>query len=77
MTRPGTIDPVERLIAAWTAWENAPSAHWTASEKETAIAVAGLTGRAAHQHIAHARGRGLSIPDAVQTLLNDTHHEAA
>lgn len=71
------IDPIDRLIAAWTAWENAPSAHWTASEKETAITVAGLTGIAAHQHIAAARGRGLSIPDAVQTLLNDTHQDAA
>jgi hypothetical protein len=65
-------DPVDRLIRAWTAWEHAPSAHWTAQEKERAITVAGLTGRAAHAHIVESRQRGLSIPDAVQQVINDT-----
>jgi len=77
VTRPAHDDPVDRLIAAWTAWEAAPSAYWTAGEKETAITVAGLTGRAAHHHIVACRRAGMSIPDAVQTLANDTHHEAA
>ncbi len=65
------VDPVERLIRAWTAWEQAPSAHWTVDEKETAITVAGLTGRAAHRHIAACRRQGMSIPDAVQSAVND------
>jgi hypothetical protein len=66
------VDPVDRLIAAWAAWENAPSAHWTAREKEQAITVAGLTGRAAHHHIAACRRQGMSIPDAVQSVINDS-----
>lgn len=73
MTRPSeSTDPVDRLIAAWTAWENAPSAHWTAREKEKAITVAGLTGHDAHDHISTCRRQGMSVPDAVQSAINDT-----
>ena len=70
-------DPVDRLIRAWTAWEAAPSAHWTANEKEDAITVAGLTGRAAHRHITAARKAGMSIPDAVQSVINDDQRREA
>jgi hypothetical protein len=72
-----TVDPVEHLIRAWTAWETAPSADWTAGAKEDAITAAGLAGIAAHHHIVAARHDGMSIPDAVQQLMNDTHTEAA
>ena len=68
--------PVDRLIAAWTAWEAAPSAPWTTRDKEHAITIAGLTGSAAHRHIAAARGRGMSVPDAVQHVLNSQNERA-
>lgn len=69
------VDPVEHLIRAWTAWETAPGADWTAGAKEDAIAAAGLGGIAAHHHIVACRHTGMSIPDAVQQLVNDTHPE--
>ena len=72
-----TVDPVEHLIRAWTAWETAPGAPWTAAAKEDAIRAAGLTGIAAHHHIVDCRHAGMSVPDAVQTIVNDTHQEAA
>lgn len=70
-------DPVERLIAAWVAWERNPSSHDACCERVAAIKAAGSRYRTAQTHIATARSRGMSIPDAIQTLLNDTHQEAA
>jgi hypothetical protein len=71
------IDPADRLIRAWTAWENAPYATWTANAKEDAIHTAGLHGSDTHRHITTCRRHGMSIPDAVQTIVNDQRREAA
>lgn len=70
-------NPADQLIRAWTAWENAPSAVWTAAAKETALHALGLPGCATHRAISAARGAGLSVPDAVQTVINDTHYQEA
>ncbi len=75
--RDRSADPVEWLIRAWTAWEAAPSAAWTANAKEDAIAAAGLHGSDTHRHIAACRRAGMSIPDAVQSVINDQSREAA
>lgn len=73
-------NPVDQLIRAWTAWEAAPGAVWTAAAKEDALRALGLPGCATHRAISTARdpqGAALSVPDAVQTVINDTHHQEA
>ncbi len=70
-------DPTDRLIRAWIAWDNAPSAPWVCNERLDAIAAAGLDSCATHAHIAAARLAGMTIPDAVQTAINAQHPEAA
>lgn len=68
---------VERLIAAWIAWEENPGWHSTAADKLDAINAAGLNTCATHNHIAACRRAGMSIPDAVQSVINDKRREAA
>ena len=70
-------DHVDRLIRAWTAWVAAPSADWTANAKEDAITAAGLHGSDTHRHIAACRLAGMSIPDAVQQVINDDQRREA
>jgi hypothetical protein len=77
-------DPVAVLIAAWEAWEHQPSSRTTAAAKEDALRALGLNSIAAHEAIANCRRRhvagqpgGMSIPDAIQTFINDTLKESA
>lgn len=72
-----TPDPVEELNTAWTAWEQAPGSRHTVARKETAITALGLDGNWAHDHIAQWRRNGYSIPDAIQSMLNNNTQEAA
>lgn len=65
------------LIAAWTAWERTPGAAWTAAAKTDALLACGLDVIGAHERIATARRAGMSVPDAIQTCINDHHQEAA
>lgn len=78
------LDPVERLIDAWETWEQQPGSRDAAVAKEQALAALELSGIAAHELIAECRRRhvagqpgGMSIPDAVQSFLNDLHREAS
>ncbi|NIW75277.1 MAG: hypothetical protein GWN08_08525, partial [Gemmatimonadetes bacterium] len=70
-------NPVDRLVAAWVRWEKAPGAAHTARGKVDAIHACGLGVARAHEAIAAARRDGLSVPDAVQAVVNDAVGEAA
>lgn len=67
-------DAVEQLIAAWIAWETNPGRRTAVTAKHAALHALELDGCRAHGHIAAWRRAGQSIPDAVQTLINE-HHE--
>lgn len=64
-------DAADRLIAAWFAWERAPRSEITVRRKFRALEALGIGSIEAHEHIAACRHAGMSIPDAVQTLIND------
>jgi hypothetical protein len=64
-------DPVERLIAAWIAWDHKPSSSGAVAERLAAIEAAGLSALETQMRVARNRGRGMSIPDAVQAVIND------
>lgn len=73
-TQPDTHgDPVEVLIDAWIAWENAPSFRTTVVRKQTALAalLAPQDRSRAHEEIAAYRRHGYSVPDAIQSVIND------
>ena len=61
----------ERLIAAWLAWDRAPSSPTTVAERLNAMADAGLPALETQIRVARNRARGMSIPDAVQTVVNE------
>lgn len=72
------MTPVEALIAAWLAWDQAPGAPWTAAGKVDALRAAGLSVTTAHERIAEHRRRGWDVPSAVEaTVLDLTHHQEA
>ena len=64
-------DPTERLIAAWIAWDLAPRAPGTATERLNAMVYAGLPTLPTQTRVARNRARGMSIPDAVQAAINE------
>ncbi len=64
-------DVTERLIRAWIRWETFPSSRDAVVEKLAAIAAAGLPSSATHRLIGRERRAGRSIPDAVQTAVNE------
>jgi len=68
---------VDALIAAWVRWEAAPRAAAAAANRFAAIHALGLPAIDVHNRVAAARRAGMSIPDAVQTLINDQAKEAA
>lgn len=64
-------DDLERLVAAWARWEDAPASPAAVAHKETVLRELGLSGRRAHAVIAAHRRAGRSIPDAAQAALLD------
>lgn len=70
-------DPADDLITAWIAWEEQPSSKQAVAAKHAALHNLNLDLCRAHEHIATWRRTGYSIPDAVQSLCNDTPQEAA
>ena len=64
-------DDLERLVAAWVAWEQVPASPAAVARKETVLRDLGLSGRRAHAVIAAHRRAGRSIPDAVQAALQE------
>ena len=64
-------DDLERLVAAWGRWEDAPSSPVAVARKETVLRELGLSGRRAHAVIAAHRRAGRSITDAAQAALLD------
>jgi hypothetical protein len=65
------MNTTERLIAAWLAWDHKPSSPGTVAERLAAIEAAGLPALETQVQVARNRGRGMSIPDAVQAVIND------
>lgn len=70
-------DLIEQLTTAWIDWENAPTWRQTVITKEEALKALELNSNQAHNHIAQWRRAGYSIPDAVQSLINEPLEEAA
>lgn len=64
-------DPTERLIAAWMRWESAPSSATATREKFDAIRALGLDPIRTAETVADNRRAGMSVPDAVQAVIND------
>jgi hypothetical protein len=64
-------DTAERLIAAWLAWDHKPSAPGAVAERLAAIEAAGLPALETQVQVARNRSQGMSIPDAVQAVIND------
>lgn len=72
MTTPGHPDPVvDRLINAWVAWEDRPGDRTVCIARLEALRDADLPSDPAHDLIGAARRAGYSIPDAIQTALNE------
>jgi hypothetical protein len=65
------MNDLERLVAAWVAWEQAPASPAAVAHKETVLRELGLSGRRTHAVIAAHRRAGWSIPDAAQAALLD------
>lgn len=64
-------DWTDRLVTAWMAWDAAPSAASACVERHAAIRAAGLDPRLTHERIAAFRRAGMSVPDAVQSAINE------
>lgn len=64
------VDPVEALIKAWIAWEDAPASHQRAAAKCDALNALGLPANQIHEQIGAWRRAGYSIPDAIQSVIN-------
>jgi len=63
-----TGDP---LIAAYMAWDAAPTSRSAVVELQGELIAMGLDDNAVLDRIAEARRSGMSIPDAVQTVTNE------
>jgi len=70
-------DRLDALMAAWVRWEAAPRAAASAANKFAAIHALDIPSIDVHNRVAAARRAGMSIPDAIQTLINDQAEEAA
>jgi hypothetical protein len=68
------VTPVDRLIRAWVGWRQYPASHDACVERLAAIRALGLHSSRTHDTIAVELAKGRSIPDAVQTVLNDYPH---
>ena len=82
MTAPA--DPVAVLTTAWLRWEATPASRPAVTEKFDALHTLGLHPSRAHRAIANARRHhiaglpgGMSIPDAIQTLINNSTKETS
>lgn len=65
------LDPVERLIDAWLAWEATPSSRPVCVERLNAIAALGLHSGETHELVAAARHAGFDVGSAVERAIND------
>ena len=69
------LDPVERLIDAWLAWEAASGSRSVCVERLDAIAALGLSHMDVDRAVAAVRGAGYDVPSAVQrTVLDQQMH---
>lgn len=64
-------DLTAELIAAWVRWESAPSSDAATRQKFDAIRALELDPIRTIDAVARCRRQGMSIPDAVQTVVND------
>jgi len=64
-------DDLERLVAAWVAWEQVPASPAAVARKEAVLRELGLSGRRTHAVITAHRRAGRSIPDAARAALLD------
>lgn len=63
-------DATERLITAWLHWEEEPGSRARVVETQEATRALGLSAQQAVPLMQAARRSGMSIPDAVQTVMN-------
>jgi hypothetical protein len=68
------MTPTDALIAAWVRWEENPRSRPVTLDRLAAIAALELDSNRTHDTIGAARRAGYSIPDAVQTAINQQAH---
>lgn len=71
------LDPVERLIDTWIAWDANSASRAAVAEREAAVKALGLPGCLAHERIAAARAAGYDVGSAVQRIVLDLTREAS